>query len=104
MKSPDCPDLNTLEVLLLGKLPAAEREKLGEHLLHCDACAAAAETINTTDSLVEALRTSRPLERAGFRRRLRADIPGDPSPNPSADIGIRTGGRRPGRHIAGVLR
>ncbi len=51
----DCPDLETLELLLLGNLPSPMREQLGEHLLNCDDCAAAAETLSANDELTFAL-------------------------------------------------
>jgi formylglycine-generating enzyme required for sulfatase activity/serine/threonine protein kinase/Leucine-rich repeat (LRR) protein len=56
MKPETCPDRQTLEKLLLGDLPATERESLAEHLLHCDECVGAAETITVGDDLTEALR------------------------------------------------
>lgn len=59
MKPETCPDRQTLEKLLLGDLPAAERESLAEHLLYCDACVGTAETITVGDDLTEALRTRR---------------------------------------------
>ena len=59
MKPETCPDRQTLEKLLLGDLPTAERESLAEHLLHCDECVGTAETITVGDDLTEALRTRR---------------------------------------------
>ena len=57
MKTDACPDRNTLELLLLGKLPAPDRDTLGEHLLHCERCAATAETLTAADELTAALQT-----------------------------------------------
>ena len=50
-----CPDVDSLELLLLGKLSAAECENLGEHLLNCQQCAATVDTINASDDLTAAL-------------------------------------------------
>ncbi len=57
-----CPDRHALERLLLGDLPAVEREALDEHLLHCDQCVETAETITASDDLTDALRARRVLE------------------------------------------
>ncbi|MDX1967547.1 MAG: protein kinase, partial [Planctomycetaceae bacterium] len=57
MTNTNCPDRETLELLLLGKLPAPQRETLGEHLLHCAACAASADTLSLHDDWTNALRS-----------------------------------------------
>ncbi len=56
-----CPDLETLKLLLLGKLSAPELDKLGEHLLHCDQCATKAGTVSAEDVFTEALRSPDPI-------------------------------------------
>ncbi len=54
-----CPDNETLQRLLLGRLPDAERAAWEEHLLDCPNCAATAETLNVGDSLTEAIARGR---------------------------------------------
>jgi serine/threonine protein kinase/formylglycine-generating enzyme required for sulfatase activity len=54
-----CPNPETLAKLLLGDLPASQRERWGEHLLACDRCVATAEKITATDNLTEAIRARR---------------------------------------------
>ncbi|MCA9013070.1 MAG: zf-HC2 domain-containing protein [Planctomycetaceae bacterium] len=56
-----CPDLETLELLLLGKLPFEQREQLEAHLMNCQSCASTASTVAATDALTDALRTARPI-------------------------------------------
>lgn len=51
-----CPETPVLERLLLGKLPSAEAELLGAHLLQCPRCATAAAQLPAEDGLVEAMR------------------------------------------------
>ncbi len=50
-----CPDEKTLSLLLLGKLPELQAEKLEEHLLRCDDCASRSETIIASDELTNAI-------------------------------------------------
>lgn len=58
----ECPDRETLQNLLLGDLPASQRETLGKHLLNCDQCAATSDTIVASDDLTEAIRVRRVIE------------------------------------------
>ena len=50
-----CPDNETLQHLLLGRLPDGERAAWEKHLLDCPNCAGAAESLNIGDSLTEAI-------------------------------------------------
>lgn len=59
---PECPDRETLQRLLLGDLPATERERWAQHLLECDACVSASDTIIASDELTEAIRARRVIE------------------------------------------
>jgi hypothetical protein len=51
-----CPDLQTLQKLLLGKLPGPGMDALEKHLLQCDVCIASADALMEGDELVTALR------------------------------------------------
>ncbi len=62
MSTAVCPDRQTLEQLLLGKLPPAEQEALSEHLLHCDSCAISADTLLAEDEVTKALLAKRVLQ------------------------------------------
>ena len=55
MSPRSCPDPQTLQLLLRGRLPAAQREAWERHLLTCDQCAAAAETLKGLDGLTAAI-------------------------------------------------
>lgn len=55
----DCPDRETLTKLLLGDLPRPDFNSLCEHVMHCDKCVTAAETINASDQVTEAVRLRR---------------------------------------------
>ncbi len=55
MTNTPCPDKAKLELMLLGKLPPAELESVGEHFLHCTVCANVAETIPASDGLTAAI-------------------------------------------------
>ena len=54
-----CPPREVLEDFLLGRLSSADRDTLGDHLLECDVCVAAAETITSRDDLTDAIRAQR---------------------------------------------
>lgn len=55
MNSATCPDRESLERLLLGKLRVPQAEQLEEHLLHCENCSAAAGMISASDELIAAI-------------------------------------------------
>ncbi|HQX53767.1 MAG TPA: hypothetical protein PLR25_27885 [Planctomycetaceae bacterium] len=57
-----CPDRNTLEKLLLGKLPAAEQSSLSEHLENCKVCTDVAGTLALSDDLTDAIKMRKPLQ------------------------------------------
>ncbi|QDU35982.1 Serine/threonine-protein kinase PknB [Maioricimonas rarisocia] len=59
-----CPDRDTLEQLLLGKLPGEESVELEKHLLDCDDCAEVAETIDARDAVTAAFAQSPELPAA----------------------------------------
>ncbi len=61
MKTAHCPDLPTLQTLLLGKIRCTERTSLEEHLLHCDHCVAQAEALLLDDELLEISRGATPV-------------------------------------------
>jgi len=55
MSAATCPDNETLKSLLLGKLTGSQLSQWEEHLLHCQSCAATAETLDGGDALTEAI-------------------------------------------------
>ena len=57
MISKTCPDQESLQQLLLGKVPGHQAEPLEEHLLNCDRCSAVADTISAGDELTSAIRS-----------------------------------------------
>ena len=57
MKTKICPDRESLQQLLLGKLPRPQAEPIEEHLLHCDHCSALADTISAGDELTAAIQS-----------------------------------------------
>ena len=57
-----CPDRETLENLLLGKLTGPNHESLEEHFLTCEKCASKIETLSGSDELTEAIRRRRVVE------------------------------------------
>ncbi len=52
-----CPDRDTLEQLLLGRIAVDAVDQWEAHLLQCDSCVEAAETIRTEDDVTQALRS-----------------------------------------------
>ena len=62
MASMSCPDQESLERLLQGRIPAEEAEQLEEHLLNCDVCSAVADTMDARDEITEAARNRRVFE------------------------------------------
>jgi anti-sigma factor RsiW len=52
-----CPAPETLSDFLLGRLPGAELQRVGEHLAHCNECLSRAST-SMDDRLVADLRRS----------------------------------------------
>lgn len=52
-----CPAPETLSDFLLGRLPGAELQRIGEHLAHCNECLSRAST-SMDDRLVADLRRS----------------------------------------------
>src|SRR5687768_3850224 len=50
-----CPDKTRLQRLLLGELPEADAERLEQHLLGCQPCGAAVQTLTGQDTLMDAL-------------------------------------------------
>lgn len=56
-----CPQPDLLAQLLIGQLSQSQAEPLEQHLLQCSACATAAQTLSTHDTLIEAMRTYQPL-------------------------------------------
>lgn len=61
MNTEICPEPSTLKLLLLGRLTAVERQRLGEHLLHCENCASIAENIVANDDITDALRAKQSI-------------------------------------------
>ncbi len=59
--SQTCPDRKTLEKMLLGKLPQAAIETIGEHLGTCETCSNSAATIEVRDDLTDAILARREL-------------------------------------------
>lgn len=57
MSSKSCPDEEPLKKLLQGKLAGPAAAELEEHLLHCEACASASETISASDELTATIRS-----------------------------------------------
>lgn len=53
IKTEVCPDPQTLQRYLLGKIHGPERSVLDEHLLGCDQCVSAVETVVTHDELTK---------------------------------------------------
>jgi serine/threonine protein kinase len=51
-----CPDRQQLELLLLGRMPDAEAERLEEHVSQCGDCLRTVRTLRVADTLVEAVR------------------------------------------------
>ena len=62
MPDSPCPDRDTLQQLLLGKLAGEAAEQLEEHLLQCDDCAQVAETVPVGDELTVALQGGEPTQ------------------------------------------
>jgi tRNA A-37 threonylcarbamoyl transferase component Bud32 len=56
---PECPDLNALQRLLLGKTAPVETETLEVHVLACPRCAQTMQGIDAEDMLVAAMREAR---------------------------------------------
>jgi WD40 repeat protein len=54
-----CPEREVLQRLLLGRLPGEEAEQLEQHLLKCDTCASAADSLTASDAIIEAARSRR---------------------------------------------
>ncbi|QDU94501.1 protein kinase domain-containing protein [Lignipirellula cremea] len=86
-----CPDPETIRQLLLG--PPADWESFEEHLLHCEHCLQQTDAVTASDTVVEALQTSRPLESddehlaAAIQRskRLHRELAAVPAPASAAD-------------------
>ena len=57
-----CPDRNTLEKLLLGKLPAAKQTSPSLHLENCRICTDVAGTLSLSDELTDAITMRKPLQ------------------------------------------
>ena len=55
----DCPDVQRLRELLLGRIPRSEAELLEGHLSTCDSCARTVSTLQAEDHLVRAVRSAR---------------------------------------------
>jgi len=51
----ECPPIDRLERLTLGKLAAGESESISLHVLQCDSCAATVAELTARDTLAEAL-------------------------------------------------
>ncbi len=56
-----CPDQATLKQLLLDQLSGSRAAELEEHLLQCENCIQAAETLTDSDSLAAAIRDSQDM-------------------------------------------
>jgi hypothetical protein len=88
--TPECPQPYQLQQFLLGQLPSPEAEQVGEHLPLCPECLSAVATLETEDSLVQALRVlSAPPETdrdmiAGLIRKVQ-DLPA-PSASPGRTV------------------
>ncbi|MCH8829784.1 MAG: serine/threonine protein kinase, partial [Planctomycetes bacterium] len=61
MEKRQCPDRETLQKFLLGKLGGDTTESFEEHFLHCRHCAATAETLTDFDTVLKAAREYEPL-------------------------------------------
>lgn len=57
MNAKTCPDQDSLRKMLLGELPGPQAEQLEEHLLDCDECSDAADTISASDELTAAIQS-----------------------------------------------
>src|SRR5437016_2255739 len=51
-----CPDLQSLQEFVLGKLPEPSAEQLESHLAACGRCVAALQSLRTDDQLLDAMR------------------------------------------------
>ncbi len=61
MTEVDCPDQATLKQLLLNQISGPRAEELEEHLLHCETCIRAAETLADSDGLTAAMREAKDM-------------------------------------------
>jgi len=59
-----CPDRKTLEQLLLDQLGEPQARELEEHLLGCEDCLRAAETLSESDGFTAEVRAARPASPA----------------------------------------
>eukprot|EP00913_Durusdinium_trenchii_P028382 g26610.t1 len=64
LNATDAADLvqESLELLLLGKIPDPQAAEFEEHLLNCEQCTAAADTVSASDDLTDAIRKRRVIE------------------------------------------
>lgn len=62
MTQQTCPDNETLEKLLLGRVTRAELESWENHLSHCGSCVERAANSVHADRLIQAIRSPSPLE------------------------------------------
>ncbi|MGY8767510.1 MAG: serine/threonine-protein kinase [Pirellulales bacterium] len=62
MKILTCPDLETLEYFLLGKLPAEQSNQLDEHLISCENCAAQLDAASASDEFTAALKLKQEIQ------------------------------------------
>jgi anti-sigma factor RsiW len=51
-----CPNRDALQRFLAGRLPEADTERLQQHLAHCPACVNTLHTLESEDSLIQAMR------------------------------------------------
>jgi serine/threonine protein kinase/WD40 repeat protein len=62
IKTDVCPDPQTLQQYLLGKIHGPERDALDEHFLGCDQCVSSAETIDCNDDFTRCALGAKPPE------------------------------------------
>lgn len=61
MKTQTCPDRETLQQMLLGRIVPPRADELEQHLSQCDACASTADMMAAEDDWTEAIRAQRVL-------------------------------------------
>ena len=69
-----CPDRETLEKMLLGKLPRPEIEAIGEHLQNCESCSDSAATMEVRDELTDTIRAGKPWVTSEAKEKVLAEV------------------------------
>ncbi|HEV3262871.1 MAG TPA: serine/threonine-protein kinase [Gemmataceae bacterium] len=91
-----CPDDETLQRLLLGRLAQQKAESLEEHLLGCNRCGDMAQALKAEDALVAVMRAARPSAARGPEGEIVRELIGRlqelrrPTPPPASDTATGT--------------